>query len=68
MSRNSSAAAQFEHAYGDKYVVVSDYWLCVSSKVELVDLLPVMPALGGLPPDDLSLMGRFGSEGGMAGG
>jgi hypothetical protein len=43
-------------AYGNTYTVLADYWRDVSGKVELVDLLPVMPAFGGLPPDDLSLM------------
>ncbi|MDQ3730083.1 MAG: hypothetical protein M3355_10920 [Actinomycetota bacterium] len=48
LSKSSSAAARFRNAYGDRYVVVSDYWRDVSGNVELVDVLPLVPALGGL--------------------
>lgn len=52
LSKSSSAAARFHEAYGDRYAVVADYWRDVSATVELVDLLPLLPVLGGLPPED----------------
>lgn len=51
LSKSASAAARFGNAYGDRYVVVSDYWRDVSGTVELVDLLPLVPALAALPEE-----------------
>lgn len=54
LSKSASAQERFREAYGDNYVVVSDYWRDASSRVELIDLLPLVPALGGLPTEELS--------------
>lgn len=52
LSKNASAASRFREGYGDRYAVVSDYWRDASASVELVDLLPLVPALRGLPADE----------------
>jgi hypothetical protein len=51
LSRNTNAATQFREAYGEQYVVVKDYWRDVGDSIELVDLLPLVPALGGIPAE-----------------
>ncbi len=51
LSKSASAAARFRNAYGERYVVVSDYWRDASGTLELVDLLPLVPALAGLPEE-----------------
>lgn len=54
LSKSATAHDLFRQEYGDRYGVVSDYWRDVEGVVELVDLLPLVPALRGLPTEDAS--------------
>jgi hypothetical protein len=62
LSKNAAVAAQFKGAHGDRYQVVADYWKDLEHNVELVDLMPLVPALGGLTLVDDVPAARLGDD------
>lgn len=53
MSRNAKLAEDFTALYGDRFKVVRDYYEFRRDRVELIDLLPVLPAIGALDEGDV---------------
>jgi hypothetical protein len=52
MSRNAGLNSRFRELYGERFDVVRNYYAFRRDRVELVDLLPLVPSLGSLPQDD----------------
>ncbi|MCG8554502.1 MAG: hypothetical protein MJD61_04325 [Proteobacteria bacterium] len=49
MSKNNALAQSFQNKYGDRFSVVQEYFEVTKHKVHLVDLIPIVPALAGMP-------------------
>jgi len=52
MSRNNKLWADFQERYGQRFSVVSDYYLFRKEEVHILDLLPFLPSLGKVPTLD----------------
>ena len=51
MSKDAMLASEFRERYGDRFSVVSEYYSYRKDQVALVDLVPVVPELAGVPAD-----------------
>ena len=52
MSKNAGLASEFEQRYGSRFRVVREYYEYRKNRVQIVDLLPIVPELGELPETD----------------
>jgi len=51
LSRHVELESRFRAKYGDRFKVVRDYYSAMRHSVEIIDLLPIIPALASLPGD-----------------
>jgi len=49
ISRNATLAKEFRGKYGDRFACVREYFAHRRNRVELVDLIPIVPELAGMP-------------------
>lgn len=52
MSKNAKVSSDFEALYEDRFTVVREYFALRHGRVEIVDLLPIVPELHDLPAVD----------------
>ena len=52
MSKNAALAASFQNKYEGRFSVVQEYFDATKDKVHIVDLIPMVPALAGIPDTD----------------
>lgn len=54
LNRNETFKTDFEDKYGDSFKTVRDYYFHVKDRVEIVDLIPIVPDLRDVRPEQLA--------------
>lgn len=54
LGKHAAVATRFRELHGDKYATVGDYYKSVADRVEIIDLVKILPALAERDRLDMS--------------